>query len=169
VDEHKERVESRSALSMHAAEIGTAVILLALGALVMYDSLRVGQGWAADGPQAGFYPFYVGGALSAAAFGLLLQQLFGTAKGGRFVGRVELRRTLALLWPSILFVAATYLVGIYVAAAVFLYFFMRWHGKYRLLSPLPLCLGVPLAMFLLFEIWFAVPLPKGALEALLGY
>jgi putative tricarboxylic transport membrane protein len=169
VDEHKKRVESRAALSMRAAEVGAAAILLALGALVIYDSLRVGQGWAAEGPQAGFYPFYVGLALCAAALGLLLQQRFGGAKGEHFVGRAELRRALTLLWPSILFVAAIYFVGIYVSSAAFLYFFMRRHGDYRALSPLPICLGVPLAMFLMFEIWFAVALPKGPLEALLGY
>ena len=26
----------------------------------MVDSWRVGIGWAAEGPQAGFFPFYVG-------------------------------------------------------------------------------------------------------------
>jgi hypothetical protein len=29
--------------------------------------------------------------------------------------------------------------------------------------------GVSLATFPLFEIWFTIPLPKGPLEALLGY
>jgi putative tricarboxylic transport membrane protein len=28
---------------------------------------------------------------------------------------------------------------------------------------------VPVSMFLMFELWFMVPLPKGPLEALLGY
>jgi hypothetical protein len=28
---------------------------------------------------------------------------------------------------------------------------------------------VPVSMFLLFELWFMVPLPKGPLEALIGY
>jgi len=28
---------------------------------------------------------------------------------------------------------------------------------------------VPFALFLLFEIWFLVPLPKGPLEEFLGY
>ena len=30
-------------------------------------------------------------------------------------------------------------------------------------------IGVPLALFLMFERWFLVPLPKGPLEALLGF
>jgi putative tricarboxylic transport membrane protein len=32
-----------------------------------------------------------------------------------------------------------------------------------------IALGVPLITFLVFEKWFLVPLPKGPLEAWLGY
>jgi putative tricarboxylic transport membrane protein len=42
-------------------------------------------------------------------------------------------------------------------------------GKYNLPAALGVSLGVPIAMFLMFEIWFLVPLPKGPLEHLLGY
>ena len=37
------------------------------------------------------------------------------------------------------------------------------------LLPLLLGIGVPLALFFMFEKWFLVPLPKGPLEAMLGY
>jgi hypothetical protein len=30
-------------------------------------------------------------------------------------------------------------------------------------------LGVPVAVFLLFEMWFLIPLPKGPVEQLLGF
>jgi len=29
--------------------------------------------------------------------------------------------------------------------------------------------GVPVAIFVLFEIWFLVPLPKGPIERMLGF
>jgi len=32
-----------------------------------------------------------------------------------------------------------------------------------------LAIGIPLATFLVFEKWFLVPMPKGPLEAWLGY
>jgi hypothetical protein len=44
-----------------------------------------------------------------------------------------------------------------------------WRGKYGALPTASVALGVPVALFLLFEIWFLVPLPKGPLEHLLGY
>jgi hypothetical protein len=34
---------------------------------------------------------------------------------------------------------------------------------------LAVALGVPLVFFFVFERWFVVPLPKGPLEALLGF
>jgi hypothetical protein len=42
-------------------------------------------------------------------------------------------------------------------------------GKYNILKAIPIAVFVPLALFTLFEIWFLIPLPKGPLEAALGY
>ena len=46
---------------------------------------------------------------------------------------------------------------------------MYWLGKYAWVKILPVSLGVSVVFFLLFEIWFKVPLPKGPLEAALGF
>ena len=62
-----------------------------------------------------------------------------------------------------------FLVGIYLASAVFIAFFMWWLGKYPVAKIIPVAVGVPLALFVMFEIWFLVPLPKGPLETALGY
>jgi F0F1-type ATP synthase assembly protein I len=60
-------------------------------------------------------------------------------------------------------------LGIYLSAAIFIAFFMGWLGKYSLPRILPIALLVPLLLFVLFEIWFLVPLPKGPIETALGY
>jgi hypothetical protein len=46
---------------------------------------------------------------------------------------------------------------------------MLWHGRFRWYGAAAVAFGVPLALFLVFERWFLVPLPKGPLEAMLGY
>ena len=46
---------------------------------------------------------------------------------------------------------------------------MKWLGGYRWVTALPLAVGIPAVVFVLFEIWFLVPLPKGPLEMYLGY
>ena len=60
-------------------------------------------------------------------------------------------------------------IGIYVASAVYIGAFMRLQGKYRWPATLGVAVGVPAAIFALFELWFLVPLPKGPIERLLGF
>ena len=74
-----------------------------------------------------------------------------------------------MLVPTIVYVIVLAFVGIYVASALYIATFMIWQGKYRLLPTLVISVAVPVAIFLLFEIWFLVPLPKGPVEHLLGY
>jgi putative tricarboxylic transport membrane protein len=149
-------------------EMAVALGFLALSAAVIIDSIRVGRGWGSDGPEAGFYPFYVALLLGAAAAAILLRE-WRSSSAERFVGSLELRRMLSVLLPSAAYVALLFGLGIYVSSAVFLIGFMRLQGKYGWSRALPLGLGVPIAMFLLFELGFGLPLPKGPLEGWLGY
>jgi hypothetical protein len=46
---------------------------------------------------------------------------------------------------------------------------MIWQGKYSWAKALVVGVAVPAVLFALFEIWFLLPLPKGPIEALLGF
>jgi hypothetical protein len=46
---------------------------------------------------------------------------------------------------------------------------MRLVGKYSSLRSAAVGVGVSVVAFLLFEIWFTIPLPKGPLETMMGY
>jgi hypothetical protein len=52
---------------------------------------------------------------------------------------------------------------------IFIAFFMRHLGKYGWAKIAAVSVGTMTAFFLMFEIWFKVPLPKGPIEALLGF
>ncbi len=157
-------------VSTKAVEIVVAAAILAVGLLVIVDSRRVGAGWADDGPQAGYFPFYVGIILCIASVWTLLRVLFyAKADAGVFVSHKKLRLVMSVFVPSIVYVVAIYFIGIYVASAVFIGAFMYWHGRFSWTKIVPVSLAVPVSMFLLFEVWFLVPLPKGPLEALIGY
>jgi hypothetical protein len=71
--------------------------------------------------------------------------------------------------PAVGMVALTHFVGLYVAGAVYLAAYMRWIGRHSWVVITLVAIGVPVATFLVFEVWFLVPLPKGPLEARLGY
>jgi putative tricarboxylic transport membrane protein len=168
--QHEEEEASDGVASKRRVDIIVAMILAGAGALVIIDSLRLGMGWAADGPQSGYFPFYIGLLLVVASLGTICVALFGRKQGrGAFVERAQFRDVLKVLLPAAVFVALIGVIGIYVASALFIGAFMRWLGRFRWRTIVIVGVAVPFALFLLFEIWFLVPLPKGPLEDLLGY
>lgn len=157
-----------SAFSVRTAECAVAGVFFALGAIVIYDSMRLGASWAPEGPQPGYFPFYVGLIICISS---AINFIAGAARRGErnpaFVDRDALKRVLVVLVPTAVFAALVAWLGIYVAGAIFIAFFMRWLGRYAWWKVALIALGTSIVFFLVFEIWFLVPLPKGPLEALL--
>lgn len=157
-------------VSSRTMDMVVAGVLAALGALVMYESVELGAGWAPDGPESGYFPFYIGLLMTLASLITLVTGLIGKAGNNDcFVERGQLRLVLQVLIPAAIFVAAIPWIGIYVAGGLFIAFFMGWLGRYRWPRILPVAVLVPLVLFVTFEIWFLISLPKGPLEAALGY
>ena len=75
---------------------------------------------------------------------------------------------MAVLVPMVVYVALIFGIGIYIASALLIGYFMFRYGRYRWAVTLPVAIGVPLFFFVVFERWFLVLLPKGPLERLLG-
>ena len=161
--------EGPSAASVRSVEIATAAIILLLGAVVAFDSYRLGARWGEDGPQAGYFPFYVGLLICASGAAILLKALRAAALAAEsFVERGQLRTIFVVLVPTIVYVAAIAALGFYVTSSLYIAYFMRLLGKYAWMKIVPVSIGVSVVFFLIFEIWFQVPLPKGPLEAALG-
>lgn len=166
--------EGKSVASMRAAELVMAGIFLAFGALVMWDSKRLGAAWAEDGPQAGYFPFYIGLFIVVASAANIFRALNLGEKGrAAFVEWGQLKMVLSVMLPTCVYVALIanpwYDLGIYLASALFIAYFMWRLGKYGPAKIVPVALGVVVFFFLMFEIWFKVPLPKGPIEAALGF
>jgi putative tricarboxylic transport membrane protein len=170
----QQEAQDKAVGSVRAWEMGVAVLFLVFGAVVMWDSWRIGARWGDDGPQAGYFPFYVGLFIVVSAVMILINAArMGAEAGAPFVTRGQLRMVLTVLIPSIVYV---FLIdnpwlplGIYVPSAIFIAAFMRFLGKYGWIKIAIISIGVMIAFFMMFEIWFQVPLPKGPLEAAFGY
>jgi Tripartite tricarboxylate transporter TctB family len=174
MDDKQETPDSeRAAVSTRTMEIVVALALLLLGSVVAIDSYRLGARWAEDGPQSGYFPFYIGLIICLSSTATLLQAVWGKAAAGNpaFVERAQLRQVISVLAPAVLYVLAIELVGIYVASAVYVAVFMVWLGKYTWFKSLIIGVAASAAFFVTFEVWFKVPLPKGMFDALsfLGY
>jgi putative tricarboxylic transport membrane protein len=153
-------------------DIVVALVLLGLSAIVIVDSTRLGFQWRDnEGPASGYFPFYIALVLALASTINLVSAVLGrTAHGSdTFVSRKAFGRVVAVLIPTIVYVALVQYLGIYVASALFIFVFMLLVGRESLLRALAVGLCVPLALFFMFEIWFLVPLPKGPVETWLGY
>ena len=159
----------RPALRLRSAEIGIALVFLAFGALVIFDSVRQGARWLADGPQPGYFPFYLGVIICVASAVTLVRGVLLPAEQNKtFVQVGQAKLVLSVLVPSAIYVALVGYIGIYVSAVLFVALFMRWLGKYPWWKVAAVSLGHSIVLFFIFERWFLVPLPKGSLERLLG-
>lgn len=155
-------------------EIGVAIALFIFGAVVAWDSRRIGASWAPDGPEAGYFPFYIGLIICISSVAIILAALNTGEKGDKaFVTWPQMKMVLVVMVPSTVYAALisnpVYSLGIYEASAIFIATFMRVLGKYSWPKVAAVSLGVVIAFFLMFEVWFKVPLPKGPIESLLGF
>lgn len=156
-------------LSQRSMEIVLAILFLAVAVLAIREGLRLGRGWDFDGPQAGYFPFWVG-VLLLGASGLNLARAIAGSDGGRlFASWPRLLLVGRVLLPAVLYGAAIFVVGIYAASAALVLWFMRGMGGFSLRQAVPVAAALVLATFLVFEVWFLVPLPKGPVEHALGF
>ena len=170
-------------ISTRTMDIAVALIVFAIGALVVVDSYRLGASWGDDGPQSGYFPFYIGLLLCISSLATLAQVAIAEWKRrlrfhgaiaerqGQFVAWGQLQLVFSVLLPAVVYVAGIQLIGIYVASAVYITLFMVWLGKYPWVKSVAIGLIVSASLFLMFEVWFKVPLFKGAWDPLawLGY
>ena len=156
---------------MRKADVVCAALLLVGGIVVLVEGLRLGIGWGTDGPQSGFFVFYLGVALGLSSAVVVGQAVLTDAPLYRkvFVEPGQLVPVAKVLIPATLMVVLTHFLGLYVAGGLYLAIYMRWIGRHSWFLTIVLAIAIPAVTFLIFEVWFLVPMPKGPLEAFLGY
>src|SRR6266446_5216964 len=131
--------DSPPVVATRTVDIITSLLLLALAALFCFDNWRTGIAWEADGPQPGYFPFYLGVILAGAS-------LYGLVS------------SLLTQW-----------LGLYVASFLLIAGFMRLIGRIALWKSLLTAFLFAIVMFVTFDVAFDVIMPKGPLEAPFGY
>jgi putative tricarboxylic transport membrane protein len=170
--------EGPALVSNNTMEIVVALLLLGGSSIVIYDSVRLGFGWQEGvGPAPGSFPFWVSLILAISSLVTLATAVLNVVRqsdGEIFVTARPFGRVLAVLVPSIIYVAliggvslgpvTVPGIGIYVASAIFICSFMLMMGREGIVKSIAVALAVPFVLYLMFEKWFLVPLPKGPLE-----
>jgi putative tricarboxylic transport membrane protein len=159
-------------IQMRWMELVVAAMFVLLGAIVIKDSFRTGFQWGSDGPEPGYFPFYIGLILVIGAIWVAIQTIINWKKEGgteTFSTVEEFKLVLKMLIPTVVYVTVLIFMGLYISSILFIAFFMVWQGKYSYLKSLTVGFCVCAILFALFELWFLVPLPKGPVEAFFGY
>lgn len=170
--DHAPADHEHALVSNKTMEIATSLCLLALAGVAIKESVQLGFGWVdAQGPASGFFPFIVAVLLAFACVANLVRVAIRGPEGKDpvFVTASGFGRVLSVLLPLVLYVVGVQYLGIYVASTIFIAMFMLVIGKEPVLKSAAVGLAVSLVLFFTFERWFLVPLPKGPLEAWLGY
>ena len=161
---------SPAVTTTRTAEVVVYLGLLALALLLAFDNWRSGMGWASDGPQSGYLPFYLCVILAGAClFGLGVAFRQRTTAPTTFVTRDQLRRVMQVFVPTFLFCLLMQWLGLYVASFLLVAGFMRFVGRIAWWKSLLTSVLFAVIMFSTFEIAFDVIMPKGPIEAIFGY
>lgn len=149
---------------MRKAEMVVSVLFMLVGVLVIVDSVGLGFMWGRTGPASGFFPFYLGVGVVIAS----LIVFFNTVKQYRKQGAGKplmppgaLKPILWVVIPSTVMVAITELVGLHIAAALFVGFYMRVVGKIAWVTTILVAVIAPLSLYITFDKLFLIPLPQG--------
>ncbi|HTH43587.1 MAG TPA: tripartite tricarboxylate transporter TctB family protein [Oxalicibacterium sp.] len=162
----------RTGVATYIVDAVVAAILLALGLTVMITSWRLGAGWTPTGPGSGYFPFGMGTLMALSGAVTLFQALFGKNKNMEvFADKEQIVRVLQVFIPAVIYVGGIEIIGVYVASAIFVALFMIFLGKYSAIKAIIIAVAVNAVFFLMFEVWFQVPLYKGLVDplAFLGY
>jgi putative tricarboxylic transport membrane protein len=160
--------EETPLVSQRAVGLVVAIVLFIAGVVLAFDNWRLGIGWSDSGPQSGSFPF--GLAVLMCVFSAIgIVDNLRSHAGETFVTREQFVRVLVVFFPVVVFGVVMQFLGIYVASAALIIGFMRFVGRMRWWVCLVVGLGVTIALFIIFEIEFLVPLPKGPLEDWLGF
>src|SRR5574340_948617 len=130
-------------------DIGVAALMAVLAIIGIYGSMQVGIGWGADGPRAGFFPFYCSLIVLISCAINIASAMMKPETGKIFAAWSQLRQVVSVLVPTAIYVALVPYIGIYVASALLIAFFMRWFGRYSWLFAIAIAIVVPILTFLM--------------------
>ena len=123
--------DQRSMGSVRLWEGIVALLFLVFGSGVMWDSWHIGARWGEDGPQAGYFPFYVGLLIVVSAIFILYAAVGMKSEEAHepFVRWGQLKMVLIVFVPTVIYIFLIdnpwYSLGIYEPSVLFIAAFIH--------------------------------------------
>ncbi|MGQ0549197.1 MAG: tripartite tricarboxylate transporter TctB family protein [Armatimonadota bacterium] len=149
-----------------------AALVLAIGAgLLVREALRLPVAWTGAGPGAGFFPFYLAMGVALCAVALVVKYLRAnpSRSDASFIPAGAWKPLLVVILPMVAIVGLIDYLGLYIGGALYLAGYMWLVGRHRWATIVPVSLLIPIALFFIFERWFLLPMPGGAILEYLLY
>lgn len=154
-------------LTRRILEIATAVLTGAFGVVILVGSIRMGVGWTPRGMGTGSFPCLAGGLVVAGSLYNLVRGALGPRTA--VMDRPGARKLALAFVPAVAFVAAIPLLGMHLAAAIYVFGAIAAQGKMPIPRALAIGIATAIALYATFDWAFSVALPRGLLGAALGF
>lgn len=159
------RVTPRESLMLNSRfvmELITSILTAIIGLIVCFGSKKLGIDWSDNGPEAGFFPFYVGCIILIGSGGTLIQVVRSRAKMlDEFMPPERVKDVLLFGASVIAYAIVLAFVGLYVSMAIYLFLAILWKARLPAWKAAAIGIGAPVFFFIAFEYAFQLPLPKG--------
>jgi hypothetical protein len=138
----------------------------------MYKATELPIGWVQRvGPGGGAFPFWLA-VLTVLGSGGILLDIFsrspvknpGTGEEPPFMEKTRLASLGKVFLPMVGFIVFLPILGFYPLTLLYFILYMRWIGKHRWRLVLLMALVTPVLIFVVFEKWLFITLPKGVFE-----
>jgi putative tricarboxylic transport membrane protein len=151
-------MQSRSRVGLEAA---FDTLLLAVGGIIAYVAWGYGFG-SLSRPGPGLYPFFIGLAILVFAFFTLLGNL-RTLRAHPAIDRGRARTFAIMVATFCLWIVAMPLLGYVLVTLVGTFVFAKAVSLEGWVKPVALACGTALFIYLLFDVWLYIDLPRGVL------
>lgn len=149
---------------MRRADIIVALGMMLIGLIAFGDAIRMGFGWGISGPEAGFFPFYMGLGILICTIFIVIKAVKTYRKDGPGKPLIQEGGLVQILWiliPAIGVFLLTELIGLHLATIFYLAFNIRVLGKMSWVKVILVSVSIPVSMYIIFDKVFLIPLPLG--------
>ncbi|MBI2364351.1 MAG: tripartite tricarboxylate transporter TctB family protein [Deltaproteobacteria bacterium] len=111
------------------------------------------------------FPFWLAILLAASSLSVIIKALLSREEQSQkpFLTWERTRSVLTVLVPLALVVPLIETVGFYLTAFLYLFLYIWWTGRQPWLTTVAVSVLFPTLIYLIFERWFLIPLPKGVM------
>lgn len=153
-------VAGGGAVDVRKAELVAAGFLALIAVIAVVESVGIGAGWGASGPQPGFLPFLMGTAIAVGAIAVAVRAILAGDQGTVFEQKEEIWEVLRVGVPILLAVVSIYVLGFYLMVALYSAAFIVWYGHYRWYVVVPAAVALTAVLYWALEFMFRAFLPK---------